>query len=190
MVTDRRAVADVGFPPFSLRSGLRQYLSTSPCAQVRTQPSLRATSCETPDALTEPSGRIGPRHAAPPTCQQNEAVSADEIDQYISNLLEPKRTTLATLRQTIADILPDADQGMSYGAPAFKVQGQTVAGFAAFKNHLSYLPHSGSVFPQLADELQGYSTSLGALRFDVGQPLPAPLVAKLIAVRLREAFPG
>jgi uncharacterized protein YdhG (YjbR/CyaY superfamily) len=117
-------------------------------------------------------------------------VSADEIDQYIAALDEPKRTTLAMLRQTIADILPDADQGMSYGSPAFKVGGKTVAGFAAFKNHLSYLPHSGSVFPQLRDELQGYSTSTGALRFDISQPLPAPLVEKLIAVRLREAFPG
>lgn len=117
-------------------------------------------------------------------------MSADEIDQYISGLDEPKRTTLARLRQTIADILPDADQGMSYGLPAFKVRGKTVAGFAAFKNHLSYLPHSGSVFPQLADELQGYSTSRGALRFDVSVPLPASLVEKLIAVRLREAFPG
>ena len=65
-----------------------------------------------------------------------------------------------------------------------------IAGFAAFKNHLSYLPHSGSVFPQLKDELKGYATSLGALRFDIGRPLPAPLVEKLIAVRLRQAFPG
>jgi uncharacterized protein YdhG (YjbR/CyaY superfamily) len=127
---------------------------------------------------------------APQAGPQNEAVSAEEIDQYIAGLDEPKRTTLARLRETIAAILPEADQGMSYGVPAFKVRGKTVAGFAAFKNHLSYLPHSGSVFPQLEDELQGYSTSSGALRFDVSEPLPAPLVEKLIAVRLREAFPG
>jgi uncharacterized protein YdhG (YjbR/CyaY superfamily) len=117
-------------------------------------------------------------------------MSAEEIDQYLEGLEEPKRTTLTRLRQTILDILPEADQGISYGVPAFNVGGKTVAGFAAFKNHLSYLPHSGSVFPELSDELTGYSTSPGALRFGVGEPLPVPLVQKLIAVRLRQAFPA
>jgi uncharacterized protein YdhG (YjbR/CyaY superfamily) len=116
-------------------------------------------------------------------------VSAEEIDQYLAALEEPKRTTLARLRQTILDILPEADQGISYGVPAFKVRGKTIAGFAAFKNHLSYLPHSGSVFGDLRDDLKRYSTSSGALRFGVNEPLPAPLVEKLIEVRLRQAFP-
>jgi uncharacterized protein YdhG (YjbR/CyaY superfamily) len=122
--------------------------------------------------------------------QQNRVMSAQEIDEYLGALDEPKRTTLAMLRQTILDIVPEADQGMSYGSPAFKIRGKTIAGFAAFRNHLSYLPHSGSVFPQLGDELQGYSTSTGALRFGVDEPLPAPLVEKLITVRLRQAFPA
>jgi len=116
-------------------------------------------------------------------------VSAQEIDQYLAALEEPKRTTLAELRQTILDIIPEAEQGISYGVPAFRLQGKTIAGFAAFKNHLSYLPHSGSVFPQLKDELKGYTISSGAMRFSIDQPLPEPLVEKLIAVRLRQAFP-
>ena len=120
--------------------------------------------------------------------QHNGAVSAQEIDQYLDALEEPKHTTLAQLRQTILDILPEAEQGISYGVPAFKVRGKTIAGFAAFKDHLSYLPHSGSVFPQLKDELTGYSTTSGALRFSIDQPLPASLVEKLIAVRLQQAF--
>lgn len=116
-------------------------------------------------------------------------MSAQEIDRYLDALEEPKRSTLALLRQRILDVIPEAEQGISYGAPAFKVRGKTIAGFAAFKNHLSYLPHSGSVFPQLKDELKDYSTSPGALRFDIGHALPAPLVEKLIAVRVRQAFP-
>jgi uncharacterized protein YdhG (YjbR/CyaY superfamily) len=115
-------------------------------------------------------------------------VSAAEIDEYLQALDEPKRSTLSHLRQMILDILPDADQGIAYGAPAFKMRGKTIAGFAAFKNHLSYLPHSGSVFPELSAELQGYATSSGALRFEVDQPLPRELVQKLIEVRLRQAF--
>jgi uncharacterized protein YdhG (YjbR/CyaY superfamily) len=121
---------------------------------------------------------------------QNARVSAEEIDAYLDSLDEPKQTTLSQLRQTILRVLSDAEQGISYGVPAFKVRGKTVAGFAAFKNHLSYLPHSGSVFPELLEELAGYSMSSGALRFEIDNPLPQELVEKLIAVRLRQAFPG
>jgi uncharacterized protein YdhG (YjbR/CyaY superfamily) len=116
-------------------------------------------------------------------------MSANEVDRYIEALPEPKRATLTGLRRTILDVLPEADQGMAYGAPAFKIRGKTIAGFAAFKNHLSYLPHSGSVFPELPEELSGYSMSTGALRFPVDEPLPRALVEQLIAVRLRQAFP-
>ena len=117
-------------------------------------------------------------------------MSAEEIDRYLEGLEEPKRTTLARLRQTILDALPEAEQGISYGVPAFKVRGKTIAGFAAFKNHLSYLPHSGSVFAQLKEELKDYSTSSGTLRFGISEPPPAALVKKLIAVRLQQAFPA
>ncbi len=116
-------------------------------------------------------------------------MSAAEIDEYLDGLDEPKRSTLGRLRRDILVVVPDAEQCISYAVPGFKVAGKTIAGFAAFKNHLSYLPHSGSVFPELVEELAGYEKSSGALRFPVDQPLPPELVEKLIAVRLRQAFP-
>src|ERR1700686_2009574 len=116
-------------------------------------------------------------------------MSAAEIDEYLSRLDEPKRSTLSRVRRDILAVVPDAEQCMSYAVPGFKVAGKTIAGFAAFKNHLSYLPHSGSVFPELTEELAGYEKSSGALRFPIDQPLPAKLVEKLITVRLRQAFP-
>ncbi len=115
-------------------------------------------------------------------------MSAEEIDRYLADLDEPERATLAALRRSILRVVPDAEQCISYGMPAFRVNGKVVAGFAAFKNHLSYLPHSGSVFPELGDDLAAYSTSSGALRFPVDAPLPDALVEKLIAVRMRQAF--
>jgi uncharacterized protein YdhG (YjbR/CyaY superfamily) len=116
-------------------------------------------------------------------------MSAAEIDEYLDRLEEPKRSTLRQLRRDILATVPDAQQCMSYAVPGFKVAGKTIAGFAAFKSHLSYLPHSGSVFPELAEELSGYEKSSGALRFPIDQSLPAELVQKLISVRLRQAFP-
>jgi uncharacterized protein YdhG (YjbR/CyaY superfamily) len=116
-------------------------------------------------------------------------VSADEVDEYLRGLDEPKRSTLQALRRTILEIVPDADQVISYRVPAFRVRGKTVAGFAAFKDHLSYLPFSGSVLAQLADELKGYTMTKSALHFPVDRPLPTTVVKKLIAVRLAEVRP-
>jgi uncharacterized protein YdhG (YjbR/CyaY superfamily) len=110
-------------------------------------------------------------------------MSKKEVDAYLRSLDEPKRSTLETLRRTILEIIPEAEQGMAYGVPAFRLRGQVVAGFAAFKTHLSYLPHSGSVFPELKDDLAKYKTSTGALQFPVDRSLPKSLVRKLIAVR-------
>jgi len=114
-------------------------------------------------------------------------MSADEVDAYLSKVEEPKRSTLETLRRTILEIVPRAEQVISYGVPAFRVDGKTVAGVAAFKDHLSYLPFSGSVLGQLADELHGYTMTKSALHFPVDRPLPKVLVKKLIAVRLADA---
>jgi len=110
-----------------------------------------------------------------------------DVDEYLRGLNEPKRRTLQALRSTILEIVPEAEQVISYGMPAFRVNGKTVAGFAAFKAHLSYLPFSGSVLSQLADELEGYTMTKSALHFAVDESLPKALVEKLIAVRLAEA---
>jgi uncharacterized protein YdhG (YjbR/CyaY superfamily) len=113
-------------------------------------------------------------------------VSAQEVDEYLSAVDEPKRTTLRALRQAILEIVPDAEQVISYRVPAFRTDGKIVAGFAAFKDHLSYLPFSGSVLDQLGDELHGYAMSKSALHFPVDRPLPTSLVKKLIAARLEQ----
>ena len=115
----------------------------------------------------------------------NEVVSKKEIDEYLARVDEPSRSTLQKMRETIVSIVPEAEQGISYQVPAFRLHGQVVAGFAAFKNHLSYLPFSGSVFPELTDDLTGYVTTSGALHFPIDKPLPKRLVKKLIDIRVR-----
>lgn len=113
-------------------------------------------------------------------------MSAAEVDEYLDALGEPKRSTLRAMRRTILEIVPEAEQAISYRVPAFRVRGAIVAGLAAFRSHLSYLPFSGSVLPALEDELRGYTMSRSALHFDVDRPLPAPLVRRLIEARLAE----
>jgi len=115
-------------------------------------------------------------------------MSKREIDKYLASLEEPKRRTLEVLRQTILDIVPEAEQCISYGMPAFKLGGKVIAGFAAFKNHLSYLPHSGSAISELGEAVSQYKTSSGALQFPIDRPLPKTLVKRLIAIRKRQAL--
>ena len=116
-------------------------------------------------------------------------MSKQEIDDYLARVGQPKRATLQKLRQTIRDILPDAEEVISYGMPAFRLNGKVIAGFAAFKNHLAYLPHSGSVLAELGDDLAAYTSTEGSLHFPIDRPLPKALVKKLIAARLRQVEP-
>src|SRR6266480_6002091 len=122
------------------------------------------------------------------TCRRLDcaAMSAQAIDEYLHALEEPKRSSLQRLRRTILEIVPEAEQVISYRVPAFRVGGKTIAGFAAFKDHLSYLPFSGSVLGQLGDELEGYAMTKSSLHFPIDRPLPRALVKKLIQVRLAD----
>jgi uncharacterized protein YdhG (YjbR/CyaY superfamily) len=113
-------------------------------------------------------------------------MSAEEVDEYLRGVDEPKRGTLQALRQIMLEIVPEAQQGISYRIPAFRVRGQTIGGFAAFEHHLSYLPFSGSVLAQLAHDLKGYTMTKSSLHFAVDRPLPKSVVQKLVAVRLAE----
>jgi uncharacterized protein YdhG (YjbR/CyaY superfamily) len=113
-----------------------------------------------------------------------------EIDAYLGGVDEPKRGTLQALRGMILELAPDAEEGISYGVPAFRVHGKAVAGFAAFKSHLSYLPFSGSVLGQFEDDLRGYQTTRSSLHFPTDRPLPKALVKKLIRARLDEILRG
>jgi len=113
-------------------------------------------------------------------------MSKQEVDAYLAAVEEPKRRTLEQLRQTILSLVPEAEQVISYGMPAFRVPGGVVAGFAAFKKHLSYLPFSGSVLPALESEIAGYTYTRGSLHFPIDQPLPQPLVKKMVELRLQQ----
>ena len=114
-------------------------------------------------------------------------MSYTTIDEYLATVDEPERSTLQHLREEIRALVPEAEECISYALPAFRVRGKVVAGFAAFTTHLSYLPHSGSVLPALADDLKDFpGGTKSALHFSVDRPLPRALVQKLISARLAQ----
>src|SRR5262245_9242543 len=119
---------------------------------------------------------------------EREVVQAsDLIGSYLATLPQPQRDTLTALRNTLRDLLPDAEECISYNMPCFKVDGVAVAGFDGFKQHCSYFPHSGNVVGQVTG-VPAWCTvaSRGTLQFPVDRPLPKTLVRKLVRARQRE----
>ena len=107
------------------------------------------------------------------------------VDEYLDTTPEPQRSTLIQLRAILASILPDAEETISYGVPAFEVDGTAVAGYAAAKRHCSYFPHSGSVISQVEPALlEGYDWSKGTLRFPVDRVPEEALIRSLVQIRL------
>ncbi len=108
-----------------------------------------------------------------------------EVDDYLRQAPDPHRATLSELRQLLSQLLPDAEEGMSYGVPAFRVSGTPVAGYAHAKKHCSFFPHSGSVLDQVEQALlEGYDWSKGTLRFPVDQVPDEQLLRRLVEIRL------
>lgn len=109
-----------------------------------------------------------------------------DIDEYLAGVPEPARGTLQKIRVAIRTAAPpQATEAISYGMPAFKYKGPLMA-FAAFSNHCSLFPMSGSVIAAFKKELKAFYTSKGTLRFPVDKPLPAALVKKLVKARIAE----
>jgi len=108
------------------------------------------------------------------------------VDAYFASLEPARRAPLQKLRETIAAAAPRAEEGITYGMPGFLVQGRGLVGYMAFDRHYSLFPMSAAVVEAFQNELDGFSTSKGTIRFPVDKPLPAALVKKLVKARIAE----
>jgi uncharacterized protein YdhG (YjbR/CyaY superfamily) len=108
------------------------------------------------------------------------------IDEYLAGVGEDKRAVLETLRKTIKSAAPKADECISYGLAAFRLDGKPLVAFGATAKHCAFYPMSSSTVSAHKEELQGYDTSKGAIRFSVDKPLPATIVRKLVRARAAE----
>lgn len=107
------------------------------------------------------------------------------VEEYLAIVPEPARTTLKKVRATIRAAAPkEATEGISYGMPMFKYKGMLV-GFAAFSKHCSLFPGMGPIV-EFEDELKGFKTSKGTIRFPSDKPISTALVKKLVKARVSE----
>ena len=111
------------------------------------------------------------------------------FDDCLAGATPEQRAALEKIRKAVRAAAPDAEEGVSYGMAAFRLNGKPIAGLAAFADHCSYYPMSGEVVASLKDDLKDYETSKGGIRFPASKPLPAALVKKLVKARIAEISP-
>src|SRR5205823_4816523 len=97
-----------------------------------------------------------------------------------------QRAALEKLRKTIQAAAPQAEEYISYQLPAFRLDGRPLVAFGAATNHCAFYPMSSRTVPAHKDDLKGYDTSKGTIRFAADKPLPAALVRKLVKARIAE----
>ena len=113
------------------------------------------------------------------------AAKPKTIDEYLASLSDDKRAALEKLRKTIRGAAPKAEECISYSLPAFRQNGMLV-GFGATANHCAFYLMSSTTVDAYKDELKGYDTSKGTIRFQADKPLPVSLVRKLVKARIAE----
>lgn len=113
-------------------------------------------------------------------------MTAKEVDVYLAKVVQPHRSTLKEMRKRIKEVIPNSEEGIAWGMPAYKIEGKYVAGFAAFTNHCSFFPYSGGVVEKLSADLRKYVTSKGTVHFAIDKPLSKTLIRKLVKARLAE----
>jgi uncharacterized protein YdhG (YjbR/CyaY superfamily) len=107
-------------------------------------------------------------------------------DEYLAALPRDQRRALEELRTAIRAAAPDAQESISSGVPAFSHRGKYLVSFGAAKRHVAMYVMRGAALETLGDDLEAYETSSTVIRFAPDEPLPAPLVKKIVEVRIGE----
>jgi uncharacterized protein YdhG (YjbR/CyaY superfamily) len=116
--------------------------------------------------------------------------SADQtsktIDEYLARVNADHRDALQKIREAIRAAAPKAEECISYGIPAFCLNGRSLVFFGAWANHCAFYPGSSAMLKKFQDELSDFQTSKGTLRFSPDKPLPVALVKRLVKARIAE----
>ncbi len=109
-----------------------------------------------------------------------------EVSAHLKKFNKPQRDALQSVRLSIAELLPDADEVIKYGIPTFAINGRGVIGFDGYKNHNSIFPYSGAINEILKSELAGYEQTKGSIHFGKEKPFPKGLLKKIIKARFKQ----
>ena len=106
------------------------------------------------------------------------------IDEYLARVSPDQRDLLQKLRKTIRAVAPKVEECISYGIPAFRLNGRSLVFFGAWANHCSFYPGSSAMLKKFQSDLKGFQITKGTIRFSPDKPLPLALVKKLVKARI------
>jgi uncharacterized protein YdhG (YjbR/CyaY superfamily) len=108
------------------------------------------------------------------------------IDDYLTQVEEPKRREFERIRALAKQMVPDAEEAIVYGMPTLKYQGKPFLGFDAHKHHIGIYPYSGQVIELLKDQLHDYGLTKGAIRVPLDHPISQEMLKQIIELRLKQ----
>jgi uncharacterized protein YdhG (YjbR/CyaY superfamily) len=108
------------------------------------------------------------------------------VDEYLASVKPDQRTALEKIRQAIRAVAPKAEECISYGIPAFRLNGRSLVFFGAWANHCAFYPGSSLTLKKFRNEVGDFQTSKGTLHFSPGKPVLTALVKKLVKARIAE----
>jgi uncharacterized protein YdhG (YjbR/CyaY superfamily) len=108
------------------------------------------------------------------------------IAEYLAGVNADQRVALEKLRKTIRTVAPNAEECISYGIPAFRLNGRSLVFFGAWTNHCSFYPGSSTTLKEFREDLKGFQITKGTIRFSPENPIPIALVKKLVKARIAE----
>jgi uncharacterized protein YdhG (YjbR/CyaY superfamily) len=108
------------------------------------------------------------------------------VDDYFANLDSDTRAVFARIRDIALQIVPDAEEGTSYGMAALLFRGKPLLGFRTAKSHLSIFPFSPQAVDAARDQLAGFVLSKGTVRFTAAVPPPDEAVRAMVRYRRGE----
>jgi uncharacterized protein YdhG (YjbR/CyaY superfamily) len=111
----------------------------------------------------------------------------DAIDAYLAAAPEGNRPLVTRVRDVIREACPEATEAISYGMPAFKLNGKLLLSYAAHQRHCAIYPASGRVQEALGTELAPFLAEKATIRFTAARPLPDELLRRIVEVRVAEA---
>ena len=103
-----------------------------------------------------------------------------KVDAYLDALPPDQCALLQHVREVIRRVIPDAEEAISYGMPAFKREGRFFVSYAGWKAHCSIYPLTAAFQAEHAAELEGYGRTKGSLHFTPERPLPDHLLEALV----------